>query len=133
MKCEKTYQFFDYLEGKLASHDNDMLEKHVKECAVCSEYLASIKKFITIIEKQKKIDENPFLISRIEAGLVQREISRNRLYQRVLQPAFVFSIILISLLGSYLISGPQSDTTYGPSQEYSGYVVQEPIETALLN
>jgi len=46
MKCEKVKKKLnDYITGNLKSRENDIIEKHLSGCLVCTEELALIKEF----------------------------------------------------------------------------------------
>lgn len=134
MKCKNTYQLFDYLEQKLAPEQMIFMKNHIESCPECIATLTILQKSFEVIENQKQIKYNPFLISRIEAKLYQKENWRIHLYKRVLQPVFVCSVVLISLFGGYTLSLKFQNTGKTTiSQEYQEYVFQEPLELALQN
>lgn len=133
-KCTETYQIFDYLENKLHLDQKLIFENHLRECKDCIGSLGILKTSLEIIEKQKQIAPNPYFVSHVEARLIKKELWRIHLYKRVLQPVFIFTIVLISLAGGYfLTSSFQSGSNSVSSLEYQDYVVQEPIELAFQN
>jgi hypothetical protein len=75
MRCSKAHKLIgDYLEGRIASRENERLEEHLRVCADCRELL---RDFQGIIEGAKKLPEVspegktwPKILSRVrEAGV----------------------------------------------------------------
>lgn len=135
MKCRQTYNFIEYIDGSMPKETQSELENHLQSCAQCAEYLSIMKSSLSVIEQQKNIEINPFLYTRIRAKQAQQEVQHDFRVKRILQPAFVFTIVVFAVMAGYFIGNnyTQDISTSSSAENYSNIVVQEPIETALLN
>ncbi len=109
-------------------------EKHIEVCSNCADSLEIIKKAFNILDDQKKINVNPFLFTRIKERIAKKDAAHEKVLKRVLQPVFLFILVLFALgAGYFLGSGFNSGTKNASSSNYSYYVMQEPVEIALLS
>ncbi len=95
MNCQLCQKEFDaYQEGMLPEGARSQVEAHLGECKECSESFQLVSLANRVMEEEKSMQPNPFLVNRIMAnieGLGQnREIVRQiPFYQKVLKPVMI--------------------------------------------
>jgi len=127
-----------YAERSLPAERRDLLESHVSECEECRAFLAFLVKSMTLIDKDKETDQNPFLYTRIMAKMEADEKQTWSQHKSFI-PALVFSaIFLAGILGGIKIGKLYSGTIpgyYNDLQEEVSYfndISQESIETFFI-
>lgn len=117
MNCKDYQDKFDkYIEGRLDDNLRMEFDDHLEKCSECREQIGLIKLSDLVISEEKKIESNPFLTSKIMAGLEVKQSARPEslseiLSKRVLRPVLVAgSIILAVILG--ISVGNMSSTVY---------------------
>ena len=67
MKCKdinKDLVFF--AEGSLTGKRKEEISNHLTECEMCRNFVKELIYNLEIIEKEKEVDPNPFMYSRIQ-------------------------------------------------------------------
>ena len=90
-----------YLEDKLPDDMRSITTDHLNTCTACSELYSEIKKAYILIDAEKAIECNPFLVTRVMAAIGNREIALDKkpALQRILQTALIAVSISIAILG----------------------------------
>lgn len=137
MKCKiPDRNFILYAEGSLTAEAKDQIESHLAECSECTQFLSFLEESMNVIQKDKEINPNPFLITRILSGIENEKAEPE--YSKKLVPAFVFSFILVAgiLGGVFMGSLYSGNSNYSNDlQEEVSYfndIRQESIETFFL-
>ena len=105
MNCRLVHNhLIDYLDDKI---DNDMrkeIEAHLKDCSHCSEFLIWLKKAFNLINEEKQVKHDPYLLTRIMAKLEDRKpvILRNR-FRMAFQTVAYIAIIVTGIYSGILI------------------------------
>jgi hypothetical protein len=114
MNCKEVeIRMTDYLERNLPDGQLKLMESHVLQCSSCSLLMNKLQEAYSIIEKEKKVEINPFIYTRIMAKL--ESIERASLpeyipvYQRILKPAIIIALLVTGLFIGTLIGGMYSE------------------------
>jgi predicted anti-sigma-YlaC factor YlaD len=138
MKCRTlNNDLFLYAEGRLPQDKREYLESHLKECSGCREYLAFLRKSMIIIEKDREVEHNPFLYSRVVSKLESPD-NYQWIYIKRLIPSMAFIVLLVvGVLGGINIGRLYSGTDIYSNElkeeiMYLDDIKQESIETFFL-
>lgn len=90
-----------YLEEKLPEDLRSITTDHLNICNTCSELYNEMKMAYRLIDAEKAIECNPFLVTRVMAAIENREIALDKkpVSQRILQTALIAVSISIAVLG----------------------------------
>ena len=120
MHCKEIENIiWDYAEGKLPVAQQNAVKEHLESCASCAALVQGISSGLTIIEKSKKTEADPYFFSRLEARLQNETEKSGGRVAYGLRFALAASIAIIgiiggSLLGSY--SAEQLNSMTGSTQ-----------------
>lgn len=130
MKCKNLHKdLIFFVEGALTPERKNEISNHLSGCEICRKFVNELSYSFEIIEKEKKIEPNPFLYSRIHNKIndYERNISTIKVTTaKILRPVFV---ILLILLGVF--SGIKLGNSY--SSKHSNYDSELQIITYYLN
>jgi anti-sigma factor RsiW len=110
MNCKFCKQkLVEYIEGKLPVDVKVQIEQHLLDCNECAEELKIISIAEKTIDNEKAIESNPFLITRVMAGIEEielRKIEKQSVpaFQKVLQPILI-TVSLAAALFIGIIAG----------------------------
>jgi predicted anti-sigma-YlaC factor YlaD len=136
------------VQNKMTAYRAEVLEKevmseitgHIEGCAACQKIYAELNETLNLIDKRKRLDENPYLYTRIKQRLESEKILKPKsAFKRILQPAFLSLLILFSVyfgiqLGlSYQIDSVENELTETSTSYYFNDMEHENIEVLLLN
>ncbi len=130
MNCQLCQKEFDaYLEGKLPESVKIQVETHLKTCESCYQSYLDAKVAYRVIEEERKLESNPFLSTRVMAGIEALEPNhesyrRVPLYEKAIKP----TLITISLAAALFI-GVVIGNIYKPAPLTKGV----PVEMAYMN
>lgn len=130
MNCQLCQKELDaYREGKLPEGIRIQVETHLESCDACAEMNQLISLADKVMEEEKSLQSNPFLVTRIMAGVEElspayESDERVSVYQRVLKSA----IVTVSLAAAIFI-GVVAGNLYRPSTP----VNKIPVEMVYLN
>jgi predicted anti-sigma-YlaC factor YlaD len=106
MNCELCQKVLDaYQEGMLPEGTRSQVEVHLGECKECSESFQLVGLANRVMEDEKSMQSNPFLVTRIMANIDQLEQSHGSyqtlsVYQKVLKPVLLgFSVAAAIFFG----------------------------------
>jgi anti-sigma factor RsiW len=133
MKCEKQYNYFEYLEGTLSDIERESFEKHLKGCIRCQHNLKTVQGFLKEIENERQVT----VLSGFQERVMQK-LEKNKKDEQLFkrwQPAVIGILSLLAIvvginLGNYYYNKVISS-------KYSSYLNfneshQEIIELSLL-
>jgi len=130
MNCQLCQKELDaYREGLLPDGIKVPVEEHLKSCKICAESYQLMILANTVMDKEKTIQSNPFLATRIMAEIEELELQREQyqripVYQKVLKPALI-SISLAAAMFIGIIAG----NIHKPAQ----HVNNKPVEMMYMN
>jgi Putative zinc-finger len=137
MKCRiPDRDLFLYAENSLSAEAKDQIEAHLAECSECTQFLSFLKESMKVVKKDKEINPNPFLFTRILSRIENEKEEPG--YSKKMVPAFVFSFLLVAgiLGGVFMGSLYSGNSNYSNDlQEEVSYfndIRQESIETFFL-
>jgi predicted anti-sigma-YlaC factor YlaD len=115
-----------YLEEKLSEDLRSITTDHLKICNSCSELYNEMKMAYRLIDAEKAIECNPFLVTRVMAAIDNREIAPDKqsALQRVLQTALIAVSISIAVFG-----GIEAGSLYSVSPKKNAI----PVEMVFMN
>ncbi len=140
MKCSQIDKMlFNYAEGTLSSEDSVVVEGHLNECTYCRGFVEEIRKVLSVVETEKRVEENPFFFTRVEARMLRHdrvpELSLVRLLPTLAAVIFfvggVFAGINIGKL--YGTGGTEDNRLVYETKQYIDDFGQEPIESYIIN
>ena len=106
MNCQLCQKELDaYREGLLPEGIRVQVETHLGECKECAESFHLVSLSNQVMEEEKRLQSNPFLVTRIMAGIEELEQNRVRQqripsYQKVLKPVLIsVSIVAAIFIG----------------------------------
>ncbi len=121
MKCELCKKELDaYLEGRLTEGTRALVDAHLKECSECAAVYMVDSIANKVMDGEKDLESNPFLVTRIMANIEQTELQRTEIkgipvYSRVLRPAIIgMSIVAAITMGIF------AGNAYSPNIPSSG-------------
>ena len=143
MKCNKFYKdLIFFVEGSLSAKRKNEINYHLAECDTCQKFVNELTYSLKIIDKEKIIETNPFLYSRILNKINTNEQSANtfRVFAlKILRPVFVILLVLcgifsgIKLGSSYSIKYTDEDSELQIITYYLNDLQHESVETILLS
>jgi hypothetical protein len=130
MNCQLCLKESDgYLQGTLPDGIRIQVENHLGDCNECAESYHLLKLSGLVMEDEKRLQPNPFLVTRIMAGI--EELEQNReihqhipVYQKVLKPV----LISVSIAAAILI-GVMVGNIYLPDHPTNNL----PVEMSYMN
>ncbi|MDD2288916.1 MAG: hypothetical protein PHT64_07130 [Bacteroidales bacterium] len=90
-----------FLENNLPADQVREITNHLASCAGCSAKLEFLKETLSILDKEKSIPVRPFLFTRIQGRLQEKEIPRKF---RVLRPLFLAAALVVGLFSGILMA-----------------------------
>lgn len=129
MNCQLCQNEIDaYREGSLPESIRILVETHLGVCIECAESYRLIRLADKVMDEEKGIQSNPFLSTRIMAGI--EELEQKRGYQRIPVYHKVLKSVLISVsIAAAIFIGVVAGNIYKPTQP----VNKLPVEMAYVN
>ncbi|MCX6236860.1 MAG: hypothetical protein NTY07_04740 [Bacteroidia bacterium] len=130
MNCQLCQKELDaYREGLLPEGMRVQVENHLGNCIECAESFHLVSLSYQVIEEERRLRTNPFLVTRIMAGI--EELAQNRenhqrspSYQKVLKPL----LISVSIAAAVFI-GVMFGNIYLPTHPTNNL----PVEMTYMN
>jgi len=130
MNCQLCQKELDaYRKGTLPEGIRVQVETHLGECKACAESFQLVSLANKVMDAEKEIESNPFLVTRIIAGIEELEQNRES-YQRV--PAYwsILKPALISVsIAAAIFIGVLVGNIYLPTQSIN----KLPVEMTYMN
>ncbi len=130
MNCVLCQKELDaYREGTLPEGIRIQVETHLRTCKECSESFHLISISSQVIDKEKRTQPNPFLVTRIMAGIEEME-QRHESTRRISANQKVLKPVLISVsIAAAIFIGIMAGNIYLPAQPASNF----PVEMLYMN
>ena len=130
MNCQLCQKELDaYQEGTLPEGIRIQVETHLGECKACAESFQLISLADKVMNAEKEIKSNPFLVTRIMAGIEELEQNRES-YQRITAYHSVLKPALISVsIAAAIFIGIFVGNIYLPAQSIN----KLPVEMTYMN
>lgn len=130
MNCQLCQKELDpYREGILPEGIKAQVETHLRDCKACAESDQLLRLADKVVEEEKRLQSNPFLITRIMSGIEELEQSRES-YQPI--PVFykVFNSVMIGVsVAAAIFIGVVVGDNYSPVHPNNNL----PIEMTYMN
>jgi hypothetical protein len=99
---------FSYQEKRLSDEIKKEFEDHLTSCDECSSIVSDFKTVISVIERKKSEESNPFtqtrILNRLESQMKRENEQPIPLFHRILRPITVsFMLVVAMLIGFSLI------------------------------
>lgn len=123
MDCKTSHRkMIFYIDGELPIPEMGKIKIHLAECSECAAFYEEMKKTLDVLTAEKQREINPFFYTRLNARMenqaaIQPDFQQNRIWAKVLQPAF-FTVLLLAGIYSGIKIG-QPATTENNSAIYS--------------
>ena len=105
MKCKKTQRMLNrYLDHVLAAGKETALQEHISKCPRCRNKLREMKQLKVLLGTETAYSPNPFLWTRIKAGLQEPNNIPGLFPLPAIIKAWVPLAILIILLAAFTLS-----------------------------
>lgn len=107
MNCKEMKEMLtEYIDKTLKDDKVILVEKHIKECRVCKDYIEKYNKFASVLRKQERKQSPDYLWTRISAKM-KEENSKQGILQLIITPSNVFKLagILVVFLVIYFYIG----------------------------
>lgn len=128
MKCSDIHKrIILFSEGALNQTETNIIKGHLAGCPECAGFLKELELSLQVIEHEKQTEVNPFIFTRIQAGIEDLEgakpiVSQRPFLVRILQPA-LYSLLLI--IGIY--TGTQIGIPAKPASDNTGMTENEMV------
>jgi hypothetical protein len=144
MICKEVHKKMNsYLSDELATEQLTAFELHLTNCASCRYLISEVKKTISLVDKTEKLSADPFMFTRIQAQIENRDVKTSRHWQKLLQPIALAIIMGVGLysgisLGakyyndSFQLNAEASEIGYQDDDLYLNALAYESIESFLL-
>ena len=102
MNCSTCQNNLDaYLEIKLPKEMQMAVADHLESCNQCKALYDEMKQAYNIIEAEKAVVSNPFLVTRVMTAIENQEAALNTkpAYKRIIQTALIAASIAIAVIG----------------------------------
>lgn len=109
MNCQLCQKELDaYQEGTLPEGIRIQVETHLEECKACAESFQLVSLANKVMDAEREIKSNPFLVTRIMAGIEELEQNRESYqrvpaYRSVLKPALISVSIAAAIFIGVLV------------------------------
>lgn len=140
MKCTDLHKdLIFYLDDELTPERKAAVNHHLKGCSKCAAFLKELEASWRIIEREKNVDTNPFLLTRIEARLQEQKHATTAkgwvlVPQRIAQPVFFSLLLVVAIYGGIKLG--ESPVNVGQDEKIENQLYlddfnSEPIESFL--
>jgi len=133
--CQKEME--NYQKGILPEGTRIQVEIHLNTCKICDEVYKLGLIANKVIDKEKEIESNPFLATRVMARIEEMELEKENVqrlpgFQRMLKPALIgislAAAIFIGVLIGNIYSSNQAQRTLPVEMAYIDDTVLESVD-----
>jgi len=132
-----------YIDGELPIPEMEKIKIHLNKCSECAAFYEEMKKTLDVLTVEKQKEINPFFYTRLKARMenqaaIQPVFQQNRIWAKVLQPAFFTVLLLAGIYSGIKIGQPvtakNSSATYSAQEmiPYLNEMKSETIEAFLM-
>lgn len=144
MDCKTLHRkMIFYIDGELPIPEMEKIKIHLDECSECAAFYEEMKKTLDVLTAEKQREINPFFYTRLKARMenqatIQTVFNQNRIWAKVLQPAFFTVLLLAGIYSGIKIGQPvtanNSSATYSAQEmfPYLNEMKSETIEAFLM-
>lgn len=144
MNCKQiNNKLIFYIEKSLSSEDMQQVNYHLNRCDSCKNISVLLSSSLNIINKEKRVEVNPFMHTRVLQALENRKnqtgLAFNAMFKRVLQPMLYSAILVVGIgfgisMGNMATKSPYNTYANADMDElFLNDFNEEPIEFFLLN
>ena len=101
--CEKKLEPYD--RGELPPEEKAQVEEHLANCPACAESYRLYRISEQVMEEEKSLTGNPYLMTRIMAKIEdepQPQVVARRDYLKVFRPALITIVLIIAIMAGIL-------------------------------
>ncbi|HPY67707.1 MAG TPA: zf-HC2 domain-containing protein [Bacteroidales bacterium] len=100
MNCQLCQEKLDaYLEGTLPSDMKTQVDSHLNGCKTCKHFYNILFLADRVIDSEKKLEPDPFLVTRVMAKIENKETSvSENLFIKILRPVLITSSLAAAIL-----------------------------------
>ncbi len=144
MICKEVHKKINsYLSRELDSKQLQAFELHLKDCTSCRQLISEVKSTMSLVDRPEKLLADPFMFTRIQAQIENRDVETSRNWKRVLQPIAIAMIMGIGLFSgislgskyytnSFQLNAQEYVTDSQDEDLYLNALAYESIESFLL-
>jgi predicted anti-sigma-YlaC factor YlaD len=143
MKCDKLHKdLIFFAEGSLTPERKNEINSHLSECDTCRKFVNELIYSLEIIDKEKRIETNPFLYTKVINKINNYEQSAKTFKVfalKILRPVFVILLILFGIFSGIKLGNSYSSRYTDEDSElqiityYLNDLQHESVETILLS
>lgn len=141
MKCKETHKnLIFFMEDELNVSEKLNIQGHIEECNACKLKLDSLKSFYQVMEKEKEVEFNPFLLTRIQESIKQEGSFNLEKRRKVSLVPLLSSFVLVIVMAGGLwfgasVANIQNENTYADVEmtNFLNDFQQEFVESTLIN
>ncbi len=117
MDCKTLHRkMIFYIDGELPNPEMEKIKFHLDECSDCAAFYEEVRKTLDVLTAEKQREVNPFFYTRLKARLenqsaVQPAFQQNRVWAKMLQPAFFTVLLLAGIYSGIKIGQPASGSS----------------------
>jgi anti-sigma factor RsiW len=124
MRCEEIKEILIFfVEGSLIPDKTNQVQKHLEVCHECRASYLKLKAVLSVIEKEKIHDVNPYFSMKVMERLKNKsgshEVSANFHFIRILKPVLAVLLIGAAIYTGILLGGSYSQKYETNSMENS--------------
>jgi len=109
MNCQLCQKELDaYCQGNLPGNIRTQVENHLKGCERCASAFAQTQLLNRVINEEREIQSNPFLVTRIMEGIESSSVERpvhQPVFMKVLRPAIITTSLAAAVFAGVLLGG----------------------------
>ncbi len=137
---ESNLIFYFYKEVNNVEMEN--IKNHLANCSNCEKLYENLSDSLSIIDNEKEIKVNPFIITRVNQEIEELKLDKSRsvVFQKFVQPAMAVAAVFVGILfgiffGSFYNSENSYDTTanYESMEYYFNDIEQEAFVSYALS
>ncbi len=130
MNCQLCQKEMDaYLRGKLPGGSMIQVENHLEICSECAESFRLVKLATNVINEEKDLKPNPFLVTKIMAGIEEAEQKHESNISIPIYRNLFKSALMTGSIAAAMVIGILIGNLYKPVPTVKSF----PAELAYLN
>jgi anti-sigma factor RsiW len=128
-----------FAEGSLPEKRKVEVESHLKECEECRNFLQVLQEAYIFIEKDKIVETDPFIFTRIMSKLEAPEAVRRAPSLKLVPSMVAATVFFAAVTGGVMLgrfcsfSSQPNELILGEEIRFLDEISQEPIESYFLN
>lgn len=132
MICKEVHKKMNsYLNQELVENQLPAFELHLKDCASCRHILGEVKSTMSLLGHTKKLSADPYLFTRIQAQIENKNNEIGWDWKKVLQPIAITMIMGIGLFSGISLGSKYYNDSFQLNAEES--IIESQDEDLYLN